>query len=341
MNDSPFDKTRVPLAKRCFLELRANGILFTGKNCYNIWCKKPNYNGKINMEVIVETKRPWTIKVVVGILFPIVTVGLIFYILGGEYNYKGFLVDIVLFVLLIGIWQGRIWARNLFFIVTLPFTLLYGIASGAVILGFGSDKSIWYQLYLATAMLSIPLLFMLIFLKPSREWFNSVNGNQSEKKSSELSWQFQVMVVIASIGVGFLGMALSAKIDLLPLAKELALLHGNHPTYAIKAAYLFFFLNLSFFIGAIIAIFPLGLILGSWKIEHKILIWRLIIIGMFFPLIVQYFVLGKSENYLGYFIAIFLMNLIMIGAIIYYGLFLGGKIKDYFVKLKLLNKISS
>lgn len=293
------------------------------------------------MEAVAVSKRPWTIKIVVGILFPIVTLGLIFYILGGEYNYKGFLADIVLFVLLIGIWNGKIWARNLFFIVTLPFTLLYGIASGATILGFGSDKNIWYELYLATAMLSIPFLFMLIFLKPSREWFNAVNGNKSEKKSGELSWQFQVMIVIASIGVGFLGLALSAKINLLPLAKELALLHGNNPTFAIKAAYLFFFLNLSLFIGAIIAMFPLGLILGSWKIEHKILIWRLIIIGMFFPLIVQYFVLGKNENYIGYFIPIFLMNLIVIGAVIYYGLILGGKIKDNFVKLKQLYKIPS
>lgn len=196
-------------------------------------------------------KRPWTIKVLVGILFPIVTVGLIFYIIGGEYNYSGFITDIVLFVLLIGIWQGRIWARNLFFIVTLPFTLLYGIASGATILGFGHDGNIWYELYLATAMLSIPFLFMLIFLKPSREWFNAINGNKSAKKPGELSWQFQLMIVIISVGLGFLVMAVSANINLLPLAKQLTFLQNN-PSFLLKATILLFFINISVLIGTFI-----------------------------------------------------------------------------------------
>jgi hypothetical protein len=292
------------------------------------------------MDFVSKPKRPWTIKIFV-IIFGL-SFGISLITLFSNSSKPWVLIyDLIILVSIFGIWQGRIWARNLFFIVTIPYTLLFGIASGAMILDFGSHKSILNDLYLATAMLSIIFLFTMIFLKPSREWFNAVNGNKLKKKSDELSWQFQVMIVVVSIGVGFLGMALSAKINLVPLAKELALLHDNHPTYILKAAYLFFFLNLSFFIGAMVVMFPLGLILGSWKIEHRLLMWRLIIIGMFFPLIVQYFVLGKSENYIGYFIAIFLMNLIVIGAVIYYGLFLGGKIKDYFVKLKQLNKIPS
>jgi hypothetical protein len=291
------------------------------------------------MEVVNLPKRPWTIKVFVIVFGLLFGTNLISF-LDDPSKPGGLIYNLIILVSIFGIWQGRIWARNLFFIVTLPFIFLFGIASGATILGFGSHENILKEFYLAFAMLSIPFLLMMIFLKPSREWFNIVNHNHFEK-NNELSWQLQVMIVVVSIAVGFLGMALSAKINLLPLAKELALLHGSQPTYAIKAAYLFFILNLSFFIGAIIAMFPLGLILGSWKIEHKILIWRLIIIGMFFPLISQYFLLGNSENYRGYFIVIFLMNLIVIGAVVYYGLVLGGKIKDYFLKLKQLNKIPS
>lgn len=292
------------------------------------------------MEVMSLSKRPWTIKIFVIVFGLLFGMNLISFFNDSSKS-GGLIYNLIILISIFGIWQGRIWARNLFFIVTLPFVFLFGIASGASVLGFGNHESILKELYLAFAMLSIPFLLLIIFLKPSREWFNRVNGNKLEKKSDELSWQFQVMIVVTSIVVGFLGMALSAKINLLPLAKELALLHGNHPTYAIKAAYLFFFLNLSFFIGAIAVMFPLGLILGSWKIEHKILLWRLMIIGMFFPLIFQYFVLGKSENYIGYYIIIFLMNLIMMGVVIYGGLILGGKIKEYFVKLKLLNKIPS
>jgi MFS family permease len=291
----------------------------------------------LNKEIVVP-KRPWTIKVFVGTLFPIMIFGLVFYMFGSEYNSKGFIADIVLLVLLIGIWQGRIWARNLIFIVTLPYTLVFGIASGATILGFGNHENFWQQFYLSLEMLCIPFFLMLIFLKPSRVWFAAMNGNKSEKKLNELSWQFQLLVILVSMMITILTIALDASFNLLSLAKELVLLHDNNPTHLLKIIYSFFFLFLGYFIGTMVVILPFGVILGSWKTKHKLLLWRLSIIGMLFPLITFYFILNKSDH-IGFLFIIFIMNLIVSGIVVYGGLILGEKLKLYINTLKMRKKI--
>jgi len=283
------------------------------------------------MEVESLPKRPWTIKVLVGILCPLVLLGLIFYIIGGEYNYSGFILDIVLFVLLIGIWQGRIWARNLFFIITLPWVLLYGIASGATILNLMSHENFWYQLYLAVAMISIPLLLMMIFLKPSRDWFNAVNGKKSEKKSGELSWQFQLMVIIIAMGCSTLGAYIAP--SLLSLAKEFML---NFSTYYSRFAILLGFESLSFGSGNMAILFPISILMGYWKRGNVAILTRLIMLGSSFILLL--FPVGQT---LLLFSGFFISKVIVIGCIAYGGLILGAKVSKQVAKLKQLNAISS
>lgn len=283
------------------------------------------------MEVESLPKRPWPIKVLVGILFPIVSLGLIFSIGSGEYNYGAFIINIVLFVLLIAIWQGKIWARNLFFIVTLPWVLLYGIASGATILHSMSHENFWYQLYLAVAMISIPFFLMMIFLKPSRDWFNAVNGKKSEKKSGELSWQFQLMVIITAMGCSALGTSIAP--SLLPLAKEFML---NFSTYYSRFAILIGFESLSFGIGNMVILFPLSILMGYWKKGNIAILTRLIMIGSIFILLL--FPAGKT---LLVFSAFFISKVIVIGCIAYGGLILGEKVSNYVAKIKQLNAIYS
>lgn len=276
-------------------------------------------------------KRPWTIKVLVGILFPLVLLGLIFYIIGGEYNYGGFILDIVLVVLLIGIWQGSIWARNLFFLLTLPWVLLFGIASGATILTAGNNENILYEFYSAIVMLSIPLLFLLTFLKPSRDWFNTVNGKKSEKKSGELSWQFQLMVIIIAMGCSTLGAYIAP--SLLPLAKEFML---NFSTYYSRFAILLGFESLSFWIGNMAILFPISILMGYWKRGNIAILTRLIMLGSSFILL-----LFSAGQTLLLFSGFFISKVIVIGCIAYGGLILGEKVSKQVAKLKQLNAISS
>jgi hypothetical protein len=251
---------------------------------------------------------------------------LVLILLGTKY----LIVDVVLLVLLIGIWQGRIWARNLFFLSMLPFMLVFGYEVGGMIFGIFNGKSIKIGIYTI-----LPFLILITFLKSSQEWFTAINPPKPEKKSGELSWQFQLIVIVVSMGIGFIDLGLYLKFNLLPLAKELIFLQDNHPTFFIKATYMFFSLNLDFFISDLLVLFPLGLILGSWKKEYRLLLWRLIIIGILFPLLLTYFFLDTKGDHIGMYFIVFLMNLLISGTVVYGGLVLGEKLKLYINTLKM------
>lgn len=278
----------------------------------------------------IELKRPWTIKVFVTIFGLLFGMNLILFLTDPSKPWV-LIYDLIILVSIFGIWQGRIWARNLFFIVTLPFVFLFGIASGASILGFGSQESILKELYLAFAMLSIPFLLMMIFLKPSTEWFNRLNENKLEKKLDEFSWQFQLMVIVTAMGCSVLGSSIAP--SLLPLAKEFML---NFSTYYARFAILIGFESLAFCIGNMAILFPFSVLMGYWKKGNVSILIRLITIGSIFPLLL--FSPGKT---LLLFSGFFISKVIVIACIAYGGLVLGGKIKESFVKLKQLNKIPS
>ncbi|MDD2829336.1 MAG: hypothetical protein PHW18_07175 [Sulfuricurvum sp.] len=286
------------------------------------------------MEVATLPKRPWTIKIFVLIFGLLFGSNLITFFFDSS-KALVLIYNLIILVSIYGIWQGRRWARNLFFILTIPYILLFGIASGATIFGFGNHESIWNELYLAIAMLSIPFLLTMIFLKPSREWFNTIN-HQSEETLGEFSWQFQLMIIVISIGLGFLAIAVSANFNLLPLAKQVLFLENN-PSILLKVTILLLLTNLSVFLGTLVVQVWFWLILGIWKKEHKMLLWRLIVIGTFFPLFVQYFVFGESLKNIGMLGAIFGTNLLLMSTIAYIGLVVGDKIRGYYIKLKQLN----
>jgi len=237
----------------------------------------------------------------------------------------------MILVSIFGVWQGRLWARNIFFILTLPYMLFFGIGSGATVLHIGSNENFWYELYLATAMFSIVFFFMLIFLKPSREWFNAVNGNQAEKKTGELSWQFQLMVIVTAMGCSALGSSIAP--SLLPLAKEFML---NFSTYYSRLAILIGFDSFGFGIGNMVILFPFSALMGYWKQGNVAILTRLITIGSIFLLLL--FPVGKT---LLIFSGFFISKVIVIACIAYGGLISGEKVSKYVAKLKQLKAIPS
>lgn len=290
------------------------------------------------MEEYSELKRPWTIKFFVWIVLPIVTWNLIRYIfLGKEGGGIGFLLLIVSFISLIGIWQGRIWARNLFFILTLPIIFLFVLASGATVIQIGNSENYIQEFYLVLAMLIIPIFLAMIFTKSSREWFTVMNkGNLERKSIDDLSWQFQLMIVVVSIVLGFLTMLMSTHFNFFSLLKELRQLY--HPTFWYGLLMLLFFVNLSVLFGAMIVQMPFWMMLGAWKKKYRILLWRLIVIGSFFPLYMQYFVMGHYKNNIGPLLATFGTNMIVFGIVSYIGLLLGEKATKYYIKLNNIKK---
>lgn len=282
------------------------------------------------MEENTELKRPWTIKVFVIVFGFLFGMGLITSLFDLLKPWK-LIYNLMIVVSIFGVWQGRLWARNIFFILTLPYILFFGIGSGATVLHIGSNENIWNELYLATAMFSIVFFFMLIFLKPSREWFNAVNGNQSEKKSGELSWQFQLMVIVTAMGCSALGSSIAP--SLLPLAKEFML---NFSTYYSRLAILIGFDSLGFGIGNMAILFPFSALMGYWKQGNVAILTRLITIGSIFLLLL--FPVGKT---LLIFSGFFISKVIVIACIVYGGLISGEKVSKYVAKLKQLKAISS
>ena len=290
------------------------------------------------MEEYSELKRPWTIKLFVWIVLSIVTWNLIRYIFfGKEGGGVGFLLLIVSFISLIGIWQGRIWARNLFFILTLPITFLFVLASGATVIQIENSENYIQEFYLALAMLIIPIFLAMIFTKSSREWFTAMNKEKLERKTTyDLSWQFQLMIVVVSIVLGFLTMLMSTHFNFFSLLKELRQLY--HPMFWGGLFMLLLFVNLSVLLGAMIVQMPFWVMLGIWKKKYRILLWRLIVIGSFFPLYMQYFVMGHDRNNIGPLLAIFGTNMIVFGMVSYLGLLLGEKVTEYYIKLNDIKK---
>lgn len=282
------------------------------------------------MEEKLELKRPWSIKffvVVVGLLF---TIGLITSLFDLSKPWK-LIYNLIILVSIFGVWQGRVWARNIFFILTLPYILFFGLGSGATLLNVHSNQNLWYQFYIAIAMISIVFLFLMTFLKPSRHWFNTVNGNKSEKKSAELSWQFQLMIILTAMVCSALGPSITP--SLLPLAKEFML---NFSTYYSRFAILIAFESLSFFIGNMAILFPFSVSIGYWKKGNIAILTRLITIGSIFILLL--FPVGETVFV---FSGFFISKVIVIACTAYLGLILGKKLSDYVVKLKQLKAIPS
>lgn len=287
-----------------------------------------------NMDIIIA-RRPWTIKWSVGILICLLFIGIILEIIKNEWKSSSIFGSVLSLTLSFAIWQGRRWARNiLFFLVLFVLPLLVVGSVLLVINPINSHDTIgkfWFIYGLFGTIIFLISIYML-FMKISNDWFASINGDISKEKENTLSWNFQLTLVGISMGIGMLVMAIYAKLNLLPLGKEMML---NMSTYSARMAVLLGFESLGFLIAILAILFPFSVLIGYWKYQNFASIARLITIGSLLPLLA--FPVGKT---LFLFCLLFFSKVLMIAIIAYTGLLLGKKIKDYFIKLKQLRVIS-
>jgi hypothetical protein len=280
------------------------------------------------MDVVAESKRPWTIKVFVilfGLLFGI---KLISFFMDPSQPWV-FVYFLIISISIFGIWQGRNGARNLFLVLMMPFFLLTSFLFVYSLLNLSSTGEFLEKIYLMTSSIFSLALILIPFLKPSETWF----GRSSEiTEGKGISWQFQLMFAVFSIGIGFITISVSPQFELLSFTKEWIRL--SHPSYWAKFAIFLFSINLSTLIGAFIIEFPFGLLLGYLKSEYRFLLWRLITIGAFFPVYTTYFVLGNKIENFTFLILIALLNLTTISVVVLFGLVMGEKMARYIDTLR-------
>lgn len=282
------------------------------------------------MEISTEPKRPWTIKVFVAIFGLLYGLNLLQFI--HDFSKPLFLLfNLAILISIFGIWQGRYWARNLFFLCTIPIVFLFFFASGAILVEMDDSYNPWHQLFLALLALLISALFLLIFFKPSRKWFRDVNSNMADYHVYELSWQFQLMIIVIAIVLGALAEAINAKLALISLASELAKFFSSPFGKVVIGISIN---SIGFLIGAAFTLFLFSIVFGIWKKKMWILIGRLMSIGLSIPLIFVYFVLGHNER-INIFITLFFLGNLVVGMLtIYAGLVVGKKVSYLFENLK-------
>lgn len=280
---------------------------------------------------IVVPKRPWIIKgfvIIFGVMF---TTNLITFFSDPSKPWA-LIYNLIILVSIFGIWQGRYWARNLFLVLMIPFFLVTSFLLVLTLLNLGGTGEFRDNIHPLLGSISSVILILIPFLKPAQRWFDELNPKLSNKGNG-LSWQYQLMLTVASIGVGFLAISMSPQFDFFSsLIKEWIQL--NHPSYWGKFAILLFSVNLSTLIGAFIVEFPFGLVLGYLRREYRFLLWRLITLGAFFPVYTSYFVLGNRIENFTFFISIALLNLTTISMVVLFGLVMGEKMARYIDTLR-------
>ncbi|OHD87115.1 hypothetical protein [Sulfuricurvum sp. RIFCSPLOWO2_12_FULL_43_24] len=278
------------------------------------------------MEKNIELKRPWTIKVFVIIFGVLFGIKLISFLTDTTQTWA-FIYFLIISISIFGIWQGRNWARNLFLVLMMPFFLLTFFLALYALLNLSNTSEFRENLYLILSSILSLVLMVIPFLKRSAEWFDRELKTSSEKAKG-IPWQYQLMLTVASIGVGFLAISMSPQFGFFSsFIKEW--IQINHPSYWGKFAILLFSVNLSTLIGAFIVEFPFSLVLGYLKREYRFLLWRLITLGGFFPVYTTYFVLGNRTENFTFFISIALLNLITISLVALFGLAMGEKMARY------------
>lgn len=281
-------------------------------------------------ESAIVPKRPWTIKVfiaVFGLMFGISLIG------GLSNPSKSWVViyHLMIMALIIGIWQGRYWARNVFLVLMIPFFLITFFLAVNTFLNFGSLTYSENLRLLFSSILSV-ILILIPFSKSVQTWFDDLNLDKSKEHDNKLAWQFQLIIIIVSIALGFIVLSLNLHFEFLSLVTEWV--KSSRPSYWNKVAIFLFSINLSILISAFIVEFPFGLILGYWKRGHRFLLLRLIAMGVFFPLYVSNFVLGNPTEHYSFFVAIAVTNLIVMSAIALFGLVMGEKMARYIDTLR-------
>lgn len=275
---------------------------------------------------IVVPKRPWIIKVFVAIFGLLFGLGLIvlFFNPSISREYWAYIYNLIGLVSIIGIWQGRLWARNLFLVLMIPW---FVIAFFLAVSSLGNLVDSDYLLLMFRNILGL-FLMMIPFSKPAQKWFDDLNPKVSKDRSDELSWQFQLMIVIASTGITYAAMSIGAGFDFIPLAKELNHFKGSYPSYLFETAYIFV-LNIGFLIGSMAVIFPFGFFLGYWRKRDRYFYTRLITFGAILAILT--FPAGRE---IVAFMIFFLIRVSIIATAALSGLVIGEKVAQYIDTLR-------
>lgn len=268
------------------------------------------------MKVITETKRPWTIKWSVGLLSFVFITGFIEEVSKHNVNLALHTIQITLIsVMLLAIWRGYVWGRNILFLYTLLIFPVLVILLGLTIMEpFTLNFTQFFQILFISAM-------VLLFMKPSNEWFAMMRGESILEETQSLYWYFQLAISTFFIGVGVLAAYINGKLELLVLMRDVihSLINQNERFTMIVAIDAFGFL-----IGAIAVVLPFGVLLGYWKHHYRHQLIRLIIYGVTLSTLI--FASGKTIfDFSMYFVSKF----IVIVFITFVSLMLGTKIREY------------
>lgn len=286
-------------------------------------------------ENTVFSKQPWTVRWALGILGTMIAVGNVYVISNGGWTSSSLVSDVIAAVILFLIWQGRRWARNILFFYLLFILPLMVAGSGLLLvnpINYDRFADGWF-IYGFLATFGFMASMVLLFSKRSNEWFALVNGDVEQKSPSHPSWNLQLVLIVSSMGLGFLAMGIAAMVNLLPLGKEVAF---NFSDPVLRLAVLSGFMGLEHFIGSITVFFPFGLFLGYWRKGNSAVFTRLMTIGAIFPMLL--FLPGKTLGLISLF---FLEKLVITVVVIYISLKIGEKISGYFGRLKRRNAPSS
>ncbi|MDD2368335.1 MAG: hypothetical protein PHQ90_03465 [Sulfuricurvum sp.] len=280
----------------------------------------------MNQEITIP-KRPWTIKWAVGILVFFTIIGNIYAMSEGRMKPVSFIGAAAIMISIFAIWQGRKWGKNLLFLYFMLFLPLLIWLTGIWMI---SPEYHWRfsfkYVYALVGTGALVLSVFMTFMKPSDEWFASMNGEQFYEQSQR-SWHFQLTLIVISIGLGFVLITLNAMlVDFHTIEKQLMM---NASTYYSKLAVLLTFESLNFLVGAMVALFPFALIMGYWKKENIFFMTRLITMGAILPVLA--FPVGKT---LFLFSIFFLSKVLIVGVVTYFGLRFGMWTARYFNTLR-------
>jgi hypothetical protein len=277
------------------------------------------------MEIEEKVTRPWTIKWAVGLLSFVFITGLIEGMLKHNVN-LAFVAQIGFILLLIlGIWRGNLWGRNLLFLILLLFFPLAVLLFGLMI-QIPSKWDIEYAVGVFRTLLLI-VATVFLFMKLSNEWFASMNGESFQEDSKQLSWNFQLILIGSSIGLATLVIDINNRLDFFTLMGNVV---RNVLDYNERQAMIIGIDAFGILIGTIIVLFPFGILLGYWKEGKAMLLTRLITIGSIFPMIV--FSIDKTHLlFSGY---LLLTQVMVVGIITYFGLRFGMWTARYFNTLR-------
>jgi len=269
-------------------------------------------------------QRPWSIKYALAILLITVIYGLTYTITKDGLNFPTLFSMAVFSVLLFGIFKGKILARNIFLIISLPTLLFSAVGSVAMLPNIMSDIYIIKEIIYFSIIIPIP--YVLLFVKPSQEWFLAMKDTDVKTETNIMSWNFQLTLIILSIAISIGIMLLDISFDNIDELMKEKYINENFRKIAVITK-----LIISQFFHSLIVLLPFGMIIGYWKKDNLFILTRLITIGVALSSMLVF----TSERNLVTMGSLFLIKVIITASITYFSVAFGIKIYTYFNKDKI------